>query len=84
MLVVLAAGENETDRRRALAADAERGLSLLERLEREGSPGPLGDLADWASDLGASDDPDVERLARAIQLRALVELAKLERESGGQ
>ena len=84
MLVVLAANEGEGERRRRLAADAERGLAALEALEAEvetGGPRPerLQELASWAQDLARPDDPQLAHILDAIHLRALVELAKQER-----
>lgn len=81
MLVALAAVDDAAERRRKLAAQAERGLEGLEALHRDllaGNPTAerLEEIATWARDLGVPDDPEVAAILKEIELRALVELAK--------
>ena len=84
MLVALAATEPAVDRRRRMAATADRGLSLLERLKVEllsGGPAPerLQELADWSAEFEIPDDPQLASVAREIEVRVRVELAKYDR-----
>lgn len=81
MLVALAAQEPATERRRRQAAEADRGLSMLERLHAElvaGTPAPerLQELADWSATLAMPEEPALASLAREIDVRVRVELAK--------
>jgi len=81
MLVALAAVDPAADRRRKAAENTDRGLSLLERLRDElelglASPEQLGLLADWAAGFAVPDDPQLATLAREVELRVRVELAK--------
>lgn len=83
MLVALAAAETPADRRRRIAASTERGVTLLERLRDELAAGEpsverLHDLAAWAETFSAPDEPQLAELARDIELRVRVELAKLD------
>jgi len=85
MLVAMAAAEPMIDRRRRMAAAADRGLTLLERLKDElmsGAPAPerLQELADWSAEFEAPDDPQLATLAREIEVRVRVEIAKYDRE----
>lgn len=84
MLVTLAAAEPTLERRRRMAAEADRGLSLLERLKVEllsGPPAPerLQELVEWSESFELPDDPQLAGLAREIELRVRVELAKYDR-----
>ena len=83
MLVALAAAEPVVERRRKMAAAADRGLSLLERLHAElvaGAPAPerLQELVEWSESLETPQDPQLASLAREIEVRVRVELAKHE------
>jgi hypothetical protein len=80
MLVALSA-EAPAERRRRAIIQAERGLDALERLREElaaGIPSPerLRELAAWSSGFEMPDDPELAELARDIELRVRVELAK--------
>ncbi|MDB5672986.1 MAG: hypothetical protein JWO25_3945 [Alphaproteobacteria bacterium] len=84
MLVAMAAVDPERERKRRMAQQAEDGLDNLEALHAEivsGAPSPerLQSLAAWAKALGQPDDSQLADLIRDIELRVLVELAKLER-----
>lgn len=81
MLVALAAAEPTAERRRKMAAAADRGLSLLERLHAElvaGVPAPerLAELLEWSENFEMPDDPQLATVAREIELRVRVEIAK--------
>jgi len=81
MLVTLAAAEPTAERRRKMAAAADRGLSLLERLHAElvvGTPAPerLAELVEWSESLEPPTDPHLASLQRDIEVRVRVELAK--------
>ena len=83
MLVAMAAVEPPSERRRRIAADTERGLSMLERLHEAlatgvAPPERLRELADWAESFQAPDDPQLAGMAREVELRVRVELAKHE------
>jgi hypothetical protein len=84
MLVALAAVDPEREKRRRMAQKAEEGLDNLEALHAEivaGRPSSerLEGLAAWAKSIGKPDDSQLADLVRDIELRVLVELAKLER-----
>ena len=84
MLVALAAVDPERERRRRMAQQAEQGLDELEQLHQEmvgGTPSVerLSALKAWAKSIGQPDDAALAELVRDIELRVLVELAKLER-----
>ncbi len=81
MLVAMAANDPVVEQRRKLAEEADRGLSLLERLHRDlatGEPNPeqLADMAAWVEGFTPPDDPTLGPVAREIELRVRVELAK--------
>ncbi|WP_344692828.1 flagellar assembly protein FliX [Sphingomonas cynarae] len=81
MLVAMAANDPVVEQRRKLAAEADRGLSLLERLQRDlatGEPTPerLEEMAAWVEGFTPPDDPALGPVAREIELRVRVELAK--------
>lgn len=81
MLVALAASEPVAERRRRMAAAADRGLSLLERLHAElvaGTPAPerLQQLVEWSESFEAPQDPQLAAVAREIEVRVRVEIAK--------
>lgn len=83
MLVALAAAEPRVERRRREAAVADRGLALLEGLHAEllvGAPAPerLQELVEWSESFTVPDDPQLAGLAREIEVRVRVELAKYE------
>jgi len=83
MLVALAAAEPTIERRRKMAVATDRGLSLLERLHAElvvGAPSPerLQELVEWSESFEAPQDPQLASLAREIEVRVRVELAKLD------
>lgn len=81
MLVALASVDPAVERRRKLAAETDRGLTLLERL-RDGlergaaDPEHLHALADWVGGFAIPDDPGLAEVARDIDLRVRVELAR--------
>ena len=84
MLVALAAVDPERERRRRMAEKAEEGLDHLEQLHREQTAGTpsverLAALKAWANSIGKPDDQALAQLIQDIELRVLVELAKLER-----
>ncbi|RST30712.1 flagellar trans-acting factor FliX [Sphingomonas ginkgonis] len=88
MLVTLAATDAGTPGRGAGPREAERGLDGLDALRRalvHGSVPPerIRMLRDWARGRRRSDDPDLAALEQEIELRILVELAKLERRPPG-
>ncbi len=81
MLVALAAIDPAVERRRKQAVEAERGLTLLDRLDREVAAGAppaeaLEALADWTRGFTLPDDPQLAEIARAVDLRVRVELAR--------
>ncbi|MBJ6122054.1 flagellar assembly protein FliX [Sphingomonas mollis] len=81
MLIALAATDPVVERRRKLAAETDRGLSMLERLHRDlatGEPSPerLREMAAWVEGFTPPDDPALGEVAREIELRVRVELAK--------
>lgn len=83
MLVAMAAAEPAAERRRRVAADTDRGLSMLERLHAEVADGVvaperLRELAAWSETFAVPDEPHVAGLAREVELRVRVELAKHE------
>ncbi len=83
MLVAMAALEAAADRRRKIAEDTDRGLSMLERLHAElaagmVAPERLQELADWSQNFEMPDDPQLAGLARDIEVRVRVEIAKHE------
>jgi hypothetical protein len=85
MLVAMAAVDPERERRRRMAQQAEEGLDQLEQLHSEivGGKEPnsqrLAALKTWAQSIGKPDDAQLAQLIHDIELRVLVELAKLER-----
>ena len=84
MLVAMAAMEPPSERRRRIAEETDRGLSLLERLHAElaanvAAPERLRELAEWAQSFEVPDEPQLAGLAREVELRVRVELAKHER-----
>ena len=83
MLVAMAAMEPPSERRRKVAAETDRGLSMLERLNDAlvagvVPPEQLRELGDWATSFDAPDEPVLADLARDVELRVRVELAKHE------
>lgn len=81
MLVALAATEPTVERRRRLAEGTDRGLALLEQLHAElvaGTPAPerLQELLEWSESFETPDDPQLATVAREIELRVRVEMAK--------
>lgn len=83
MLVTLATAEPTIERRRRAAADAERGLRALESLDRALSAGlppveRLEEVAAWAAEEHAPQDPELAALLKDIELRVRIELAKHE------
>ncbi|WP_010214896.1 flagellar assembly protein FliX [Sphingomonas sp. PAMC 26621] len=84
MLVALAATEPPRERRRRLVAEVDHGLGLLERLHAATAagvapPAMLTELADWAARFVPPDDPQAAAIARDVELRVRVELARHER-----
>lgn len=83
MLVAIAAGDPNVERRRKQAADAEKGLKALERLHVElvaGAPSVerLREIADWTRDTETPEEPMLAQIMSEIDLRVRVELAKLD------
>jgi hypothetical protein len=81
MLVALAAIDPAVERRRRQAVAAERGLTLLDQLDREvaqgaAAPEALVALAAWTRDFTLPEDPQLADIARAVELRVRVELAR--------
>ena len=84
MLVAMAAAEPVVERRRKIAERAEKGLSLLEKLHvelvtRVPSPERMQELLEWSESFELPDDPQLAPLARDLELRVRVELAKYDR-----
>ena len=84
MLVAMAAMEPPSERRRKVAEETDRGLSMLERLHAElaegvAAPERLRELAEWSESVEVPDEPHLSALAREVELRVRVELAKHER-----
>ena len=84
MLLAIAALEDEADRRRKMAAPAAAGLDALEALDEaedeESRKRRAKELAAWAEKVEPSSDPYLALIQRQIELRALVEIAKIERD----
>ena len=85
MLVALAATEPNVERRRRQAVQADRGLSVLEQLHAEllvGAPSRerLNELVEWAESFETSDQPELASLARDVELRVRVEIAKFDQQ----
>jgi len=84
MLVALAATEPPRERRRRVVAAVDHGLGLLERLHAATATGAvpptmLAEMADWAERFVIPDDPEAAEIARDVELRVRVELARHER-----
>ena len=84
MLLAIAALDDETERRRQMAAQAEAGLEALEALNEAGDEdereAKAQAVAEWAAGVTPPADPDLAKLQCQIELRALVEIAKVERD----
>ncbi len=81
MLVTLATAEPAIERRRRAAAEADRGLRALERLDMAlaaGLPavGPLQEVAAWSAAQHAAQDPELAAIYSEIEMRVRIELAK--------
>ncbi|MEP9359793.1 flagellar assembly protein FliX [Sphingomonas sp. KR3-1] len=81
MLVTLAAANPAIERRRKQAADAERGIDMLDKLHREivagvVAPARLQEIVEWAQTFEPSDNPVLASILSDIDLRVRVELAK--------
>lgn len=86
MLVTLAAADPMMDRRRRLAAQAERGVEALDHLHKEvlvGVPSVerLREIAQWSQTLDTPDEPVLAQILAEIDLRVRVELAKYDVEA---
>ncbi|UYY59679.1 flagellar assembly protein FliX [Sphingomonas sp. S2-65] len=86
MLVTLAAADPMMDRRRRLAAQAERGVEMLDHLHKEvlvGTPSVerLREIAQWSQTLDTPDEPVLAQIMAEIDLRVRVELAKYDVEA---
>ncbi len=84
MLVALAATEPPRERRRRVVAAVDHGLGLLERFHAASVagtvlPAMLAEMADWAERFVPPDDPQAADIAREVELRVRVELARHER-----
>ena len=83
MLVALAAAEPPLERRRKIAQATSRGLLLLEQLHAELLAGTLPperveELVEWSESFEVPSDPQLAALAREVELRVRVEIAKHE------
>ena len=87
MMVALAAVDPVSERRRKISVDADRGLTLLERLRDDlahgaAPPERVRELATWVEAFVVPDDPavppELAQVARDIEVRVRVELAKLD------
>ncbi len=85
-VMIAAAALNETPQqiRKREAKRVDRGVSLLERLHQATLGGPpepqvLEELAQWAEEFSLPDSPQLQSLARDVELRVKVELARHER-----
>lgn len=87
MMVALAAVDPVAERRRRIAEDADRGLTLLERLRDDlahgtAPPERVRELATWVESFAVPDDaavtPEFAQIARDLEVRVRVELAKLD------
>lgn len=86
MLVTLAAADPMMDRRRRLAAQAEKGVEMLDHLHKEvlvGTPSVerLREIAKWSQTLETPDEPVLAQILAEIDLRVRVELAKYDVEA---
>jgi hypothetical protein len=88
MLIAIAAVDDEADKRRQMAAPAAAGLDALEALDEaadaEQRKRNAEAVAQWAGSLETPADPCLARIQRQIELRALVELAKYDRDDQGR
>ncbi|WP_167737371.1 flagellar assembly protein FliX [Sphingomonas parva] len=84
MLLAIAAVDEEAERRRQMAAAATAGLDALEALDQAADPEDRQEkaqaVAEWAGKAEPPSDPDLARLQTQIELRALIEIAKFERD----
>ena len=87
MMVALAAVDPVSERRRKIAVEADRGLTLLERLRDDlahgaAPPERVQELATWVEAFVVPDDaavtPEFAKVARDLEVRVRVELAKLD------
>lgn len=83
MLVTLAGFDPERERRRQMAEKSQAGLDELEALHVElllGEPTPerLDRLVEWIGQIERPDDPLLAGIMAELELRARVELAKLD------
>jgi hypothetical protein len=77
--------EDGTEQRRKMAEQAEKGIAALAKLEEAvtaGEPNDLSlqELASWAENVPVPEDPELQKIVDAIRIRALVELAKRDRD----
>jgi len=84
LLAAATALETPKDKRRREARPAARGLEILEQLHAaqvKGLPdeAALDALSQWAALFEVPDDPELAEIARDIELRVRVELAKHDR-----
>jgi len=85
MLVALSAVETPAERRRRMAERTDKGLTLLEDLRDqlargEATPEQLQQLAEWIAAAGPPpEDEALAAVAREVELRVRVELAKYDR-----
>jgi hypothetical protein len=84
MLVTLAAADPAIERRRKIAAQAEKGVDALDRLHKEvlaGTPKVerLQEILEWSQSFDVPDDePVLAQILADIDLRVRVELAKFD------
>lgn len=85
MLLAIASVDDEAERRRQMASHAAAGLDALEALDHatdEETRRQKGEeLSEWAQGVPDDGHPEITRILRQIELRALVEIAKIERDA---
>ena len=84
MLLAIASVDDEAERRRQMASHAAAGLDALEALDQaeddEVRRQKAEQLSEWAQGVPEDGHPEITRILRQIELRALIEIAKIERE----
>lgn len=81
LLIATAEVERPQERRRRLARNTDKALDLLERLNGAAAAGPvppalLEELGQWAEQFEMPSEPGLRELARDVELRVRVELAR--------
>jgi hypothetical protein len=84
MLLAIASVDDEAERRRQMASHAAAGLDALEALDHaeddETRRQKSEQLSEWAQGVPEDGHPEITRILRQIELRALIEIAKIERD----